>query len=120
MSVLLPNTMLAVRRRVDGVEDEHGYRSTASWGDPEGHAPGYAPEDVEGGHSVVRLRLDPDCWPVAEADLVVEIGGRERSWTVAAANLLKHSVDPTVDYVRVEGFERVSTGTEMPDTPARR
>jgi len=118
VSVLLPNTTLAVRRRVDGVEDAHGYRATASWGAAQGAGPGWAPEDVPGGQEPIRLRVDPLCWPVAEKDLIVEIGGAARQWTVRDALLLKHSIDPVVNYVRVEAFERAGLGTEAPDTPA--
>lgn len=120
IAVLLPNTTLAVRRRADGAEDAHGYRTTASWSPPQGAGPGWAPEDVQGGQEAVRLRVDPLCWPIAERDLIVEIGGAARQWTVRDALLLKHSVDPIVNYVRVEAFERAVAGTEAPDAPALR
>lgn len=119
MAVLLPNTWLAVRRQGELVEDSHGDRVPADWQEPTPHYPGRAPAadgaNIQGGTDVRNIALDPAVWPVKPRDIIVETTedgtptGRE--WTVRTTNLLKHSVDSTVDYVRCQGQLRQGTST---------
>ncbi len=112
MTVLLPNTRLGVRRSIEGAQDAYGYRPRAGLADLTAVGDGHAEEQADGRW---RLRVPPGCWPVREGDVIAEPGGR--SWTVVTADLLRHSIDPSVDYVRVEAFERRDGGTETPDSP---
>lgn len=119
MSVLLPNTWLAVRRQGEPVEDSHGDRTPGDWAAPSQHYSGRAPKadgaEIQGGSDIGRLGLDPALWPVKPKDIVIETTedgtptGRE--WTVRAANLLTHSTDSTVDWVRVQGQVRQGAST---------
>lgn len=118
MSVLLPNTWLAVRRQGELVEDSHGDRVPGDWAEPTQHYIGRAQGEganLQGGNDAARLGLDPALWPVLPKDIVVEttkdgtLTGRQ--WTVRTADLLKHSEDNSVDWVRVIGHLRVESST---------
>jgi hypothetical protein len=119
VSVLLPNTWLAVRRQGELVEDSHGDRVPGGWAEPTAHFIGRAPAatgaDLQGGNDAARLALDPALWPVKPKDIVVETAAdgtpTGQEWTVRTANLLKHSEDDSVDYVRVIGQLRVGAST---------
>lgn len=112
MVVLLPDRMLAVRRRDQMVVDAHGSRVVSSWGALEGPWPGRAVEqgDVPLGDLSGRtwtLALDPAAWPLLPDDLVEEYEGDGRQWLVTSARLVRNSAAPDVDYVTVEAHIRV-------------
>jgi hypothetical protein len=116
VSVLLPNTRLGVRRFEEAEADARGYRASTALGPLLGVGDGHAEELPD--HSW-RLRVDPGCWPINEKD-VIEEEGTGRQWTATRVDLLKHSLDSTVDYVRVEARLREAGGTRPPDAPPRR
>lgn len=109
MAVLLADRMLGARARVPGAADAHGDRYAASWGPLRGPWPGRGIEgpDVPAGQPggrTWRLAVDPQAWPLYQDDLIVEVhrGAVVRDWLVTSADLMHHSVDPAVDYIRVE------------------
>jgi hypothetical protein len=117
MAVLLADRMLGARARTLAGADTHGDRYATSWGPLRGPWPGRAMEgpDVPVGQSggrTWRLAADPEAWPLAPGDLIEEISGSGtvvRDWLVTSADLLHHSVDPAVDYIRVEAHIRTGT-----------
>jgi hypothetical protein len=108
VSVLLPNTTLGVRRRAEQTTDDLGDVVQGDIGPLEGPWPGLATENADGRW---RLGLDPAAWPVRQYD-VVEEDGTGRSWVVQTSQLLTNSADPTVNWVRIDGLQRVTAGTE--------
>jgi hypothetical protein len=113
MGVLMADRMLGIRRRTPGALDAHGEPGASDWGPLIGPWPGSASEAADGGWNV---SVDPQGWPLAAGDLVVEPAAA-RSWLVTGADLLVNTIDPTVDYVRVDARERAGTHTEVPATP---
>lgn len=113
MSVLLPNASLGVRRRASrGTTDAHGYPVvSAESGDLAGPLPGFVSgggETFVGEEDVYTLHVDPALWPFEPKDTVEE-PATGRQWMVRTANLLAHSEDATVDYVRVVGQLQADT-----------
>jgi hypothetical protein len=108
VSVLLPNAQLGLRRRYEGGEDAHGADLPTGWGAVEGPLPGYQNEQAD---STWVLGLDPDLWPVRQNDMVIDTdtGG---SWLIVTADLVKHPIDDTVDWVRLTANQRAGGGTE--------
>lgn len=124
IAVLLPNTALGVRRQDELSEDSHGDLVPADWGTVIGPFIGRATgggAQLQGGEDVYRLALDTGCWPVKPRDIVVEYAlnadgeptdeATGREWFVRVADLIKHSEDDSVDYVRVQGQIRVGVNT---------
>lgn len=107
MSVLLPNALLGLRRRIDGARNAHGERVAAGWGPFEGPYDGRTNERADG---TWALGLDPALWPVRENDLVISLTGG--SWLVRSSDLIQNNYDSVVDWVRVTGLQRVIGGTE--------
>jgi hypothetical protein len=107
---MLPNTALTVAGEVAIEYDANGYPLPGRRAAPPDPLPGRTLERPD--HSWV-LALDPGLWPVREGDHVIEpVTGRE--WLVVSANLLHNSLDPVVDYVRVEAEARQAGGTLPP------
>lgn len=109
MGVLMAGTSLGVRRRSKAGLDPHGFEQPVpGWGPVLGPWPGRATEQVD---QTWVLAVDPGGWPLAENDLVAEpTTGRE--WLVATADLLRNNLDPSVNYVRVIGHQRVDGDTD--------
>lgn len=107
MSVLLPNAQLGLRRRYDAGKDAHGSDLPAGWGAVEGPLPGYQNEQAD---STWILGLDPSLWPVRQNDMVIADTGA--AWLITTADLMKHPVDSTVDWVRLTANQRAGGGTE--------
>ncbi len=107
MSVLLPNTTLGVRRRVEGARNSHGERMPAGWGEVVGPQPGRTREQADATWS---LGVDPALWPVRQGDLVIATDGG--SWLVTSANLIQNNFDHRVDWVRVIAAHRTNGSTE--------
>lgn len=105
---MLPTTALALRRRGPGARDAHGALLPGALGDPLGPWPARASERADG---TWVLSLDPAAWPARVGDLVFE-PGTGRQWLVQGQpDLITHPVDPSVDFVRVEGHLRLPGGT---------
>lgn len=123
MAVLLADRLLGVRYRELAATDGHGDVYAQSWGALAGPWPGRGMEGPDvpvgqpGGRSWV-LAVDPEAWPLAQGDMVVEIlsDAVVRRWLVTSADLLHHSVDPSVNYVRVEAHARTgdTAGATLP------
>lgn len=109
MSVLIPNTRLGLRRRVEGDENSHGEETSPGYGSVVGLYDGLAKEGADG---VWVLGLDPALMPVRQYDLVIGMGGE--SWVVNSAAVLRNAADPTVDWVRCQAARRSVGGTEPP------
>lgn len=108
MSILLPNALLGVRRRVDGTRNSHGELVAAGWGTFIGPYNGRTNEKSDG---TWALGLDPALWPVRKDDLVINLTGG--SWLVQTSDLIRLNIpDSHVDWVRVSGLQRVVGGTE--------
>lgn len=108
MSVLLPNTRLGVRHRLNAPEtNSHGERMQAGWGNIEALLPGRTKQNADG---TWALGVDPELWPVRAEDLVISETGE--SWLVQTSALLTNNHDSTVDWVRVQGLHRGNGGTE--------
>lgn len=110
MSVLLPDSMLAVERQPQVAYDPGGYPIPGARAAVTDALPGRALERPD--HSWV-LALDPALWPVVEGDHVLDLVGG-RSWLVVSADLLQNTIDPTVDYIRCEAEIRVGSSTRPP------
>jgi hypothetical protein len=109
VSVLMPNAMLAVRRRDPETVDAHGYVSGGTYGPVAGPWPGRIRE--RGGDGGWTLAVDPNAWPVRRNDLIVEpASGRE--WLVRSADMAVNNIDPRVDSIRVEALQRRDGATE--------
>lgn len=108
MSVLLPNAVLGLRRRVDGARDAHGSPLPTGWGPVEGPADGLLNEQTD---ATWIIGLDPALWPVRQNDMVIDTatGG---AWLVDTAHLAQHPIDSTVNWVRCTGRQRGNGGTE--------
>jgi hypothetical protein len=111
MGVLMASTSLGVRRRAPEGYDAHGERTMGALGSLVGPWPGRARRQQDGSW---HLAVDDAAWPLQERDVVVEVvaTGTGREWLVTAADVLRNTVDSTVDYVRVEAQERRPSGTE--------
>jgi hypothetical protein len=107
VTVLLPNDVLGIRRRVEGETNSHGERMAAGWGPFLGPYDGRTNERADG---TWALGVDPALWPVRVGDLV--ISARGGSWLVQAADLIQNNYDSMVDWVRVTGAHRTVGGTE--------
>lgn len=105
--MLLANTRLAVRRRVEAARDPHGQARPAGWGEVNGPHPGRTKENADGTWS---LGLDTALWPVRVGDLVIAADGG--SWLVTSAALLRNHADPAADWVRCAGQHRTDGHTE--------
>jgi hypothetical protein len=57
------------------------------------------------------LGLDPALWPVKQGDMVVD-ADTGAAWLVMTADLITHSVDSTVNWIRVTANQREPGGTE--------
>jgi hypothetical protein len=114
VAVLLADRLLGVRARIPGAVDAHGDRYAASWAPLRGPWPGRAmegPDTPPGqvGDRTWRLAVDPAGWPLAQGDLVEEAdadGVTVQSWLVLSADLMTHTVDDMIDYIRVEAHAR--------------
>jgi hypothetical protein len=107
VTVLLPNAQLGIRRRFDGGMDSHGDTVPTGWGEMTGPLDGYQQELPD---STWVLGLDPSLWPVRQNDMVIsDTGG---AWLVTTADLIKHPVDSTVDWIRLTANQRSGGGTE--------
>lgn len=123
MSVLLADRQLGVRARA-AATDAHGDRYAAAWGPLRGPWPGRAMEgpDTPPGQAGDRtwvLAVDPQAWPMYQGDMVEEVDGAGQavmSWLVTSADLMTHTLDPMVDYIRVEAHARDddTAGTTRP------
>lgn len=107
MTVLLPNTTLGLRRRVEGARNAHGQRLPAGWGALSGFYPGRTNERADG---TWALGLDPTLWPVRANDLVIATTGG--SWLVQTADLIQNNYDSVVDWIRVTALHRTNGATE--------
>lgn len=107
MTVLLPNAKLGIRRRFDGEQDAHGDDVPTGWGALTGPLDGYQEEQAD---STWVLGVDPSLWPVRQNDMVIADTGS--AWLVTTANLIKHPVDSTVDWIRLTANQRAGGGTE--------
>lgn len=108
MSVLLSNAKLGLRRRYDGTLDTHGDSVPTGWGAVTGPLDGYQQELPD---STWVLGLDPSLWPVRQNDMVIS-GDTGGAWLVMTADLIKHPVDSTVDWIRLTANQRGNGGTE--------
>lgn len=108
MSVLLINASLGVRRRYDAAQDAHGDDLPTGWGTLEGPQPGYQNEQAD---STWVLGLDPVLWPVRQNDMVIA-ADTGAAWLIRTADLIKHPVDSTVDWIRITANQRSAGGTE--------
>jgi hypothetical protein len=107
VSVLLTNCQLGIRRRVDGGMDAHGDTLPTGWGSLNGPLDGFQQELPD---STWILGLDPSLWPVRQNDMVIsDVGG---AWLVTTADLIRHPVDSTVDWIRLTANQRAGGGTE--------
>lgn len=104
----MPNTRLGLRRRVEGVLNAHGERTSGGWGPLSTLEPGLASEQAD---SSWRLGLDPALWPVRQKDLIVSEDGQ--SWLVDTSDLLTNSFDSTVNWVRCTASAR-RNGSTLP------
>lgn len=119
MAVLLPNTSLALRRRIASGEDEHGdVYAVESFDAPVGPFPGRTSgpgAELQGQTDPTRIALDEALWPVAPRDLVVEYDATGkatgREWLLGSADLIQHSTDASVNYVRCIGHLRQGADT---------
>lgn len=108
MSVLLTNATLGVRRRYDTGKDAHGFSMPGGWGTLQGPLDGYEQEQPD---STWVLGLDPTLWPVRQNDMVID-GATGAAWLITTADLIKHPVDSTVDWIRLTANQRSGGGTE--------
>lgn len=108
MSVLLPNAVLGLRRRVEGGRDPHGTPLPTGWGEMIGPADGMLNEQTDAGWV---LGLDPDLWPVRQNDMVID-AGTGGAWLVDTVHLATHPVDSSVNWIRCTGRQRGNGGTE--------
>lgn len=119
MAVLLADRVLGVRAQQAGARDAHGDVFPAGWGPLRGPWPGRAregPDTPRGQESdrTWRLAVDPAAWPLYQGDLVVQVAGdgtETAAFLVTSADLITHSVDPAVDYIRVEANRHTEAGT---------
>lgn len=108
MSVLLPNDSLTVRRRSDEpARNAHGERVAAGYADPGTYYPGRTSEGADGSWV---LGVDTALWPIRTGDLVHSSSGQE--WLVTGSDLITNSIDDSVDWVRVQAYERRDDATE--------
>jgi hypothetical protein len=124
MSVLLPNTALALRRQEDLTPDSHGDLVPGGWADPTPAYPGRVTgggANLQGGESIYNISVDPALWPMKPKDLVVEYQldddgnpvdvATGREWFIRTADNIRHSEDASVNYVRIQGQIRVGVST---------
>lgn len=108
VSVLLPNTNLTVRRRVnETTRNEHGEDVLDGWTAPGPFFPGRTKENDDGRWS---LAVDPALWPVRTGDLIVDQAGS--AWSVQFVHNIKNNYDDYVNYVQINAVRRVAQGTE--------
>lgn len=108
MSVLLPNAVLGLRRRIDGARDDHGSPLPTGWGSLDGPADGYLNEQTD---ATWIVGLDPTLWPVRQNDMVIDTSNGA-AWLVDTAKFAKHPYDSTVDWIRCTARQRGNGGTE--------
>lgn len=108
MTVLMPNAQLGIRRRVEGVRDSHGDRVPTGWGAMTDPLDGLLKEEAD---STWIVGLDPSLWPVRQNDMVID-GATGGAWLVTTANLITHSLDDTVNWIRCTANQRGNGGTE--------
>lgn len=108
MGVLLPNTTLAVRPRIDdGDRNAHGERVPVGWGPATDLLPGRTNEQSDGSWN---LGVDPTLWPLRMDDLVISVSGG--TWLVRTSDLIQNNYDSTVDWIRVTAQRRSAGGTQ--------
>ena len=110
VSVLLPNTRLGLRRRIEAARNSHGERTSSGWGGVVGLEPGRTNENADG---TWGLGADPALWPVREGDLVISDTGA--SWLGRTSDLIQNNYDHTVDWVRITALPRTDGSTAPPD-----
>jgi hypothetical protein len=56
------------------------------------------------------LAVDPEAWPLEQGDLVEELRDSvvAAQWLVNSADLMHHTVEPWINYIRVEAHARLS------------
>jgi hypothetical protein len=124
--VLLPNTNLAIRRRVNKpAVNEHGEDMLEGWTEPGAFYPGRTNENDNGRWD---LAVDEALWPVRTGDLIVD--GKTGAWSVQFVHRIRNNYDDYVNYVKISAVRRVAQGTEpggswfvaryeeVPDDPA--
>lgn len=115
MVVLLTNTTLGVRRRVDNPgRNEHGEKVRAGWTDMSTPLPGRTNEAADASWS---LGVDPSLWPVREGDLIIATAGQHAgaSWLVQTSDLIQNNYDHRIDWIRVSALRRAYGGTAPAD-----
>jgi hypothetical protein len=108
VGVLLANTRLGLRRRYDAGKDSHGARLPGGWGAISDVLAGFEQELPD---ATWVLGLDPTLWPARQGDMVIS-GVTGSAWLVTTADLIKHPVDSTVDWIRLTASQRANGGTE--------
>jgi hypothetical protein len=109
VSVLIVNTELGLRRRADPTLDEHGTEVGGGYGPEQGPRPGLTREIGTNGAWV--LSVDDQLWPIRAGDIITEPSAH-REFLVTTASFMKHDIETSINYCRVEARERVTGGTE--------
>lgn len=114
MSVLLPNATLGLRRQVwdNTARNAHGERLSGNWEPATALYGGRTNERADGGWS---LAVDAALWPIKQGDMIVSDTGA--AWIVNTADLIQNNYDHTVDWVRIDGYERETSGGTEPGGP---
>ena len=114
MGVLMSDRWLGVIRRDEGPMDSDGDTPVEGRGPLLGPWPGRAREEQDGTWTIA---VDAAAWPMEPRDLVIEPStGTE--WYVTTCQLLRNTLDPVVDYVRITAMVREGTDSTPPQAVA--